>query len=90
MNNQWFEERKKCPACEAENFKILYTADYDKGPIKEYLDDFYSEQGIIEYDYLKGAQYVLCECLSCGLIFQKDIPNAFLMDRLYDHWLDPK
>jgi len=90
MSNQWFGERKKCPACTSAEFKTIYENALDKGPVKEYLDGFYSVQGMVEHEYLKGAQYVLCECNSCGLIFQRDIPNDQLMDRLYEHWLDPK
>ena len=46
--------------------------------------------GSVEFEYLEGASYTLCDCSSCGLIFQKDIPNDALMDRLYEHWIDPR
>lgn len=44
----------------------------------------------MEFEYLRGATYVLCECNVCGMIFQRDIPNETLMERLYEHWMDPK
>jgi 2-polyprenyl-3-methyl-5-hydroxy-6-metoxy-1,4-benzoquinol methylase len=44
---------------------------------------------MVEFKYLNGAAYVLCECNVCGLIFQRDIPNETLMERLYEHWIDP-
>ena len=34
--------------------------------------------------------YVLCECDVCRLIFQRDIPNNALMERLYERWIDPR
>jgi 2-polyprenyl-3-methyl-5-hydroxy-6-metoxy-1,4-benzoquinol methylase len=90
MSNKWFVERKECPACASGNFKTVYESPYDQSPVKDYLEDFYSSQGKIEYEYLKEASYVICECDVCGLIFQRDIPNDFLMERLYEHWIDPQ
>jgi SAM-dependent methyltransferase len=49
--------------------------------------DFYSLQGGAEFEYLEGVAYILCECDACGLIFQKDVPNEALMERLYEHWI---
>lgn len=90
MKNPWFEMREECPACASSIFKNIYEAQYDKPPIKDYLIDFYLPQGMIEFEYLEGAIYVLCECDVCGMIFQRDIPNIALMKRLYEHWIDPK
>ena len=90
MRHPWFETRQSCPACGSSNFREIYEAPYDKPPIKEYLIDFYSTQGGVEFEYLDGAVYVLCECDRCGLVFQRDIPNAALMERLYEHWIDPQ
>jgi 2-polyprenyl-3-methyl-5-hydroxy-6-metoxy-1,4-benzoquinol methylase len=56
--------------------------------VKQYLIDFYSPQGGIDFEYLENEDYVLCDCQSCDLIFQKRIPNSKLMEILYGHWLD--
>jgi 2-polyprenyl-3-methyl-5-hydroxy-6-metoxy-1,4-benzoquinol methylase len=90
MSNRWFTRRNECPACASPGFKTLYESQYDKAPLKDYLIDFYSPQGMVEFEYLEGASYVLCECDTCGLVFQRDIPGDTLMERLYEHWLDPK
>ena len=78
------------PGMHFENFRTIYQSEYDKPPIKDYLEDFYSPQGMVEFEYLEGASYVLCECNVCGLIFQRDIPNDSLMERLYERWIDPE
>lgn len=39
---------------------------------------------------LEGADYILRECASCGLIFQVEIPGEELMEAMYDRWIDPK
>ena len=90
MSNPWFVRRTECPACLSSDFRSIYESQYDKTPIKDYLIDFYSPQGMVEFEYLEAASYVLCECDVCGLIFQRDIPSETLMQRLYRHWIDPK
>jgi len=81
--------RKECPACASSRFRKIYETQYDEPPIKDYLNEFYSPQGGVELEYLDGAVYVLCECDVCGMIFQRDIPGATLMKRLYEHWIEP-
>ncbi|OQB30073.1 MAG: Methyltransferase domain protein [Bacteroidetes bacterium ADurb.Bin174] len=88
MGNPWFIKRDECPACASGNCKTIYQAEYDKPPIKDYLTAFYLPQGVVEFEYLEGATYMLVECSSCGMIFQKYIPNEFLMAKLYDQWID--
>lgn len=87
--NKWFLAREECPACSSDRFKTVYESLYDESPVKEYLLGFYLPQGMIEFEYLKNSSYRLCECENCGLIFQKDVPNDALMERLYEHWIDP-
>ena len=89
MSKSFFEDRKKCPSCGSKEITIRYQAKYSDQAIKQYLIEFYSPQGGIEFDYLDNEEYILCDCKSCGLIFQKNIPNDFLMERLYEHWIDP-
>lgn len=90
MNNDYFLIRDGCPACKSVNTRELYSANYNKPPISTYLKDFYSPQGGIEFEYLNDVKFVLDECLECGCINQRLIPNDFLMTKLYEEWLDPK
>ena len=78
MSKSWFEERKCCPACGSEQISIRYQASYSDPKITQYLIDFYSPQGGVEFEYLSDAEYVLCDCESCSLIFQKNIPIFFI------------
>ena len=89
MIKSFFEKRKICPACESKKITIRYQANYSDQAIKQYLIAFYSPQGGVEFQYIDNEEYILCDCKSCGLIFQKNIPNDFLMERLYEHWIDP-
>lgn len=90
MSNPWFDRRKECPACTSGVFKPVYENQFDEPPVKDYLLDFYSPQGKVEFEYLDGAAYVLCECSVCGMVFQRDIPNEHLTTRLYEQWIDPR
>jgi len=89
MSNGRFIERKLCPCCASCRSQEIYRSPFDENPVKEYLELFYSPQGGIPLEYLRGACYVLVECSDCGLIFQKDILNDELMDKLYGAWIDP-
>jgi 2-polyprenyl-3-methyl-5-hydroxy-6-metoxy-1,4-benzoquinol methylase len=89
MNHSWFDRRKNCPACTASEFRTLFEARYDQPPISDYLERFYAPQGTVGNEYLRDAAFVLCECARCNLIFQRDIPNDALMEKLYAPGIDP-
>jgi 2-polyprenyl-3-methyl-5-hydroxy-6-metoxy-1,4-benzoquinol methylase len=41
------------------------------------------------FECLRGAEYVLCECAECALLYQREAPNGPLQDRLYEQWRGP-
>lgn len=88
MGNPWFETRDECPACASSNFRKIYETPYNEPPLTNYLVDFYSPQGGVEFEYLDGVSFVLCECTVCRTVFQRHIPNDALMSRLYENWID--
>jgi 2-polyprenyl-3-methyl-5-hydroxy-6-metoxy-1,4-benzoquinol methylase len=90
MLNPNFANRDKCPACTSCRLNKIYQSPFDSPPIKDYLKSFYTPQGKVEFEYLKGATYLLYECEACGLIFQGEVPDENLMERLYTHWIDPQ
>jgi len=90
VKNTYFVRRVVCPACENGESKSIYAMPYDDSIMKDYLKEFYGSQGGIEFEYVNDAEYVLKECARCNLIFQEYVPNDFLMNKLYDDWIDPK
>ena len=90
MKNDYFIRREMCPACKSKGFTKLYSIGYNSPTIVEYLKNFYDPQGGVEFEYLDGVEFNLQECNNCSLIFQEYIPNDFLMDKLYNEWIDPK
>ena len=89
MNN-FFISRDRCPCCESSEFLELSRASYVQAPLRDYLVSFYSPQGGVEFDYLEDQDWILVKCLGCELIYQREIPNEFLMHKLYDEWINPK
>lgn len=90
MGDTHFIQREACPACRSKDHQELYCASFCEPPISTYLEAFYSPQGAVEFDYLKEAAFILNECHDCGLIYQRLIPNDFLMRKLYEEWIDPE
>lgn len=83
-------QREACPACRSTQVQTIYTCKYLESPVKDYLESFYAPTGGIEFEYLAEAEFILQKCYTCGLVFQRDIPNDFLMQKLYEEWLDPQ
>lgn len=85
-----FVKREKCPVCSAKSLRTIYQSPFNKPPIRDYLESFYSPQGKVEFEFLQGATFFLCECNVCGLIFQREIPDNSLMKKLYEQWIAPQ
>ena len=81
MSSDCFELRDRCPACNSTNFKQIHKSAYKQPPIINYLNEFYGPLEEVDLNCLTDATYSLCLCNDCDLIFQKEIPNDFLMDR---------
>ena len=90
MSREKLATRIRCPACASSGLKNIYTVRFTQEPIKSFLQSFYEPQGKVEFEYLADSSFALDECLSCGLIFQKNIPDAELSKRLYTQWIDPE
>ena len=55
---------------------------FDEAPMRGYLIDFY--RGRVQPDQLAQGRYMLIRCSTCGLIYQRDVPDAALLEHLYD------
>lgn len=84
-----FIRRTRCPACAGHDLHLLRESAYEASPLREYLDGFYRDVGQVEHEWLAGAVFTLLECRGCGTVFQRDIPDAELSERLYERWMDP-
>lgn len=88
--NRHFVTRTSCPACGGHEAVSLFRRSYDEPVFRRGLETFYAEVGGLDYAALQGAEYVLRACSSCGLVYQRDIPDDSLLARLYEEWISPE
>ena len=89
MSNPHFVERKSCPVCGSLDLSELFHGSYTEPPIRSWLEKRQTPRGMVEFDLLEGAEYVLLECAACALIFQRDIPDEYMSEIAYERWVDP-
>jgi SAM-dependent methyltransferase len=90
MSKDNFITRIFCPACKSTTHKVIYSCEFSAPPVRDYIEAFYAPQGGVELKYLEGGRFTLRECSACGVIYQEEIPNEFLSQKLYEEWLDPE
>lgn len=81
--------REACPACGARQPGVLFRRSYRDPLLRETLGRFYGESFRREYEVLEDAEFVLLQCRDCALIYQQQVPDAVLLARLYEGWIDP-
>lgn len=84
------EIRSHCPVCASPASRVLYECPFTRPPISTYIERYYDAIGRAELNHLQDATYRVLDCGRCGLVYQQEIPDPFLMDRLYEHWIDPE
>ncbi len=89
MTHPYLIRRERCPACGAAGATTLFACGMTEPPIREHLVALYEPQGMIELQYLEGGEFKLLECGACGVLYHQDVPGDVLMERLYEHWIEP-
>jgi SAM-dependent methyltransferase len=90
MGHPYLVERPRCPACASESHTRRFACGLLEAPLREHLQALYAPQGCFEPAYLEGGEYVLVECVRCGLYYQVHVPGEELLGRLYEHWINPE
>jgi SAM-dependent methyltransferase len=88
--NAHFVTRPACPGCDSRAVQLVFSRAYDEPRLRTALCRFYADVGELDYDALLGAGYVVQKCTACGLHFQRDVPDDFLLARLYEEWISPE
>jgi hypothetical protein len=88
--NPHFVRRDACPGCRSTEQRELFSCPYVEEPIRGFVDRRRAQVGTVDWSLLQGADYVLNECGSCGLIYQRDIPDEQLSEIVYERWSDPE
>jgi SAM-dependent methyltransferase len=89
FNQRYFSSREECPVCGSSEYKIIYSCPLTSAPIRGMINTHYRCQGLVNWEYLDGTDYVVCDCSVCKLIYQKNIPNDFMLDQIYNVMIAP-
>ena len=81
------ERRTRCPGCHAEPSRTLVSEPYSGSVFIDYLARQYG--GRARSEVLQPARYELVRCGSCGLAFQRYVPDERLLTEIYDNWIQP-
>ena len=86
--SEFFIKRDTCPGCDQRTHQTyVYSRSYSDPIMRKLLESSYDE---MELEYLKDADFVLLRCGNCGLVYQHQVPNGFLMGKVYEEWIDPQ
>jgi SAM-dependent methyltransferase len=85
--NPFFTRRTQCPICAGVELSSLYKCSYDDARMQECVRLGFG--GHMETKYLAGLDYEVLECRTCGLLFQRHVPNEAGTRRLFEVWVDP-
>jgi len=83
--SQHFIHRPQCELCGSSQKTILLSRPFLDQSIWPFLERYY--EGQIEQHYLQDAGYEVAKCLLCGFIWQTNVFNETLMDKLYNEWI---
>lgn len=83
-------KREACPACGSTENVELYKCKFNENPVKKYLENFYGNQGKIEMEFLENGNFDIRRCDKCNLVYQNEILGDYLMNKLYEEWIDPE
>jgi 2-polyprenyl-3-methyl-5-hydroxy-6-metoxy-1,4-benzoquinol methylase len=87
--NAHFFLRERCPVCEFDELSELFRCRYTDEPIRGFMERLYEKQGTIDFELLEGADFALRACPRCELIFQEQLPDAWLSEIVYEQWNNP-
>lgn len=76
--------RDRCPGCQREAGKLLYSEPLDSPGITRYMQEHY--EGRVDRAFA-GHDYQLARCDHCSLAYQALVPVPELLEEIYDRWL---
>lgn len=74
--------------CKSTQTHELCSLQYTNTEVRTFLETYYNNA--VEQSFLKGMQYAIHQCASCGCSYQKEILNSEGMELLYGKWISPK
>jgi hypothetical protein len=88
VNAAHFEVRDACPVCFGHDATVFYSAPFDSGPVRGFIESHYATQGRIDWSLLQGTDFALAGCPVCDLIYQVAVPNDALLENIYTRMIN--
>lgn len=83
--SKFFISRTRCPSCGSANLSELKRVPLVNSTIKSFIDSYYGTR--IPEAVLEDIDFLVEECLHCGLLFQKNVLTDQYLSELYDKWI---
>ena len=80
-----FRERTCCPGCQRSTVTVLKDIQFTDAVVFDFLNQYY--EGRIFREVISGTNFVVSQCQSCSLVFQKWILTDPYLKELYDTWI---
>lgn len=84
---RYFDARTACPICQSARIELLYVAPYAADPVRSFVESHYRRQGRVDWALLEGTDFLVSACMDCDAIFQNQVPNEFLLDKIYNEMI---
>ena len=80
--------RPTCPGCGAPDARLVHSTPYSNDGLQKFLTSYYTKVAPSRLsEVVLGGDFAVLECANCGLLFQRDAPNASLSGEIYDEWI---
>ncbi len=83
-----FLYRPNCELCGSDKKKILFSKEFVDLAVWNFLNAYYESR--INKNDLADAKYEIAKCSACGFIWQTNILNDELTEKLYGNWISPE
>lgn len=80
-------QRDRCPSCGAVEFHRITREPFDTGALRVFFETHY--EGRANITALKGYEYDVVRCVTCGLAYQRTVPAGDLINQIYEVWIPP-
>ncbi len=82
-----FTKRIICKICKSKKVIGLLSRNFSDCSVAEFFYTYYETR--IPPSLLQHSSFKVIKCTQCGFIWQKNILNGGLTQKLYDKWIDP-
>jgi len=80
--------RTSCPACDSPRQVVIYERLYSDPALLNFIQSYYrhaTPESIRRCT--ENGSFAIVDCPACGLLYQRDVPDADALEEIYERWL---